>query len=439
MAKIIGFRGENFKRLQVVELEIRSSGLTTLGGNNKQGKTSILDLIMNLVLGEKYTPKNALREGASKGGGKILLDNGGSISANYTPNGRTTLRIEGMEGIEGGPQAIVTKIFGEKALDVARIIHATDKKRTSILLDLIDVDIQPFEEKMAELEKKRLEVGRDGTKEKGYYETLPFNEDIGCELTTATELIEQQQAVLLKNAENQKLRDNLKANEAKLEKEAWVINDYTEKIIDIQAKLEEAKVRHAEIFGNIAIGEKTVEELTDESTDELMKKLEGLEENNRKVRENQDKEKSKNKMSELRVEYKSLGSQIEATRDEMIQLLDDTEMPLDDLKIVNGLIQFGGQAWDGMSTAEQYMVAAAIQAQITPESPILIVDCLETMDIDTLAKLGEWAEEKGYQIIGTRVSTGNECDYIIEDGMVAGETAPVEETAKQEDSDEFSF
>ena len=40
------------------------------------------------------------------------------------------------------------------------------------------------------------------------------------------------------------------------------------------------------------------------------------------------------------------------------------------------------------------------------------------MDQDTLAEFGEWLEKENLQVIATRVSTGDECSIIIEDGMI---------------------
>ena len=38
------------------------------------------------------------------------------------------------------------------------------------------------------------------------------------------------------------------------------------------------------------------------------------------------------------------------------------------------------------------------------------------MDTDTLDDFGKWLEAQGLQAIATRVSTGDECSIIIEDG-----------------------
>ena len=57
------------------------------------------------------------------------------------------------------------------------------------------------------------------------------------------------------------------------------------------------------------------------------------------------------------------------------------------------------------------------------------MDKLEQMDLDTLKEFGEWLQEEGLQVIATRVSTGDECSVIIEDGMVESDNpeAPAEE------------
>ena len=59
----------------------------------------------------------------------------------------------------------------------------------------------------------------------------------------------------------------------------------------------------------------------------------------------------------------------------------------------------------------------------------VLMDKLEQMDLDTLKEFGEWLQKEGLQVIATRVSTGDECSVIIEDGMVESDNseAPVEE------------
>ena len=48
------------------------------------------------------------------------------------------------------------------------------------------------------------------------------------------------------------------------------------------------------------------------------------------------------------------------------------------------------------------------------------------MDVTTLNAFGEWLESEGLQAIATRVSTGDECSIIIEDGYVKSQEPTVE-------------
>jgi hypothetical protein len=99
-------------------------------------------------------------------------------------------------------------------------------------------------------------------------------------------------------------------------------------------------------------------------------------------------------------------------------------MPLRGLSVAEGVLHYKGQPWSCMSSAEQMRAATAIVARLNPECRFVLVDKLETMDTDTLREFGAWAADRGLQVIGTRVSTGDECSIIIEDGAVASEKAP---------------
>ena len=71
-----------------------------------------------------------------------------------------------------------------------------------------------------------------------------------------------------------------------------------------------------------------------------------------------------------------------------------------------------------MSGSDQLKVATAIVRKLNPKCGFVLLDKLEQMDIDTMNEFGHWLEEQGLQAIATRVSTGDECSIIIEDGYV---------------------
>ena len=110
-----------------------------------------------------------------------------------------------------------------------------------------------------------------------------------------------------------------------------------------------------------------------------------------------------------------------------MDLLNGANMPLEGLSVSDGELTYEGYKWDNMSGSQQLRVATAIVRKLKPDCGFVLLDKLEQMDIDTMNDFGKWLEEQELQAIATRVSTGNECSIIIEDGYVKGEEIPQEQ------------
>lgn len=91
------------------------------------------------------------------------------------------------------------------------------------------------------------------------------------------------------------------------------------------------------------------------------------------------------------------------------------------MSVADGELIYEGQKWDNMSGAEQLKVSTAIVRKLKPDCGFILLDKLEQMDLESLTEFGQWLEQEGLQAIATRVSTGEECSIIIEDGYVAGQ------------------
>ena len=243
---------------------------------------------------------------------------------------------------------------------------------------------------------------------------MPLYEGVPEIPISASELISQQQAILAKNGENQRLRQNKEACDRELE-------------LARQA-LDEAKRRFAQAQVNAQTAEKSAENLHDESTAELEKNIADIEIINAKVRANLDRTKAEEEAKGYSEQYQQLTNEIEDLRRAKYELLNGADLPLPELSVENGELTYKGQKWDNMSGSQQLRVAAAIVRRLNPECGFVLLDKLEQMDTDTLREFGQWLEAEGLQAIATRVSTGDECSIIIEDGYVTGAT-PAEQPA----------
>ena len=134
---------------------------------------------------------------------------------------------------------------------------------------------------------------------------------------------------------------------------------------------------------------------------------------------------------ELKEQYEDLTREIESIRADKMKLLADAKLPLDGLTVEKGELIYNGNAWDCMSGSDQLRVATAIVRALKPECGFVLVDKLEQFDPQTLQEFGAWAESQDLQIIGTRVSTGDECSIVIEDGYSNAQVTPSSTPAPQ--------
>jgi len=179
------------------------------------------------------------------------------------------------------------------------------------------------------------------------------------------------------------------------------------------------------VESDLEIARKSALDLHDESTEELEQNISNIEEINRKVRANLDKEKAEDDAKTYRDQYNSLTKDLEDVREKKAELLNAAELPLPELSVKEGELIYKGQKWDNMSGSDRLKVSTAIVRKLNPNCGFVLLDKLEQMDLATLAEFGSWLQAEGLQAIATRVSTGGECQIIIEDGKVKDAEEPL--------------
>lgn len=241
---------------------------------------------------------------------------------------------------------------------------------------------------------------------------MPLFQDVPDEPVSASQLIAEQQEILARNGENQRKRD--KAYELQAER-----NRLAEKVNTLKAELEMVQNQLIKVDSEMETAFKTAEELHDESTAELEENLRSIEEINRKVRANLDREKAEADAEEYARMYDDLTEKLSSIRQQKKDLLEGADLPLPGLSVENGELTYQGKNWDCISSSQQLKIATAIVRKLNPECGFVLLDKLEQMDNDTLSEFAAWLENENLQAIATRVSTGDECSVIIEDGKPA--------------------
>lgn len=428
--KISALEVENVKRVKALALEPAQDGLTVIGGRNGQGKTSVLDAIAWALGGDRRRPSNAKRDGAAGDARlKVVLDNG-IVVERKGKNG--ALRVTDPSGKKGG-QALLDSFVGQLALDLPRFMNASASEKAETLLRVIGVgdELAALEAEEDRLYNQRTAIGQMARQKRGAADELPFHADAPAEPVSASELIREQQGILARNGENQRKRERaaeLRRDYGSACDRVDALNAELERVMAdmerVQAEIGEATAARDAARADMLAAEKSAEDLRDESTAELEASIASIEEVNAKVRENQMRAAAEAEADELEAQYGDMDVQVEHVRARKRALLEGAALPLPGLAVERGELAYGGQPWDCMSGSDQLRVATAVVRATKPECGFVLVDRTEQMDPATLAEFGAWAEEQGLQVICTRVSTGDECSIVIEDGyaVAAGGT-----------------
>ena len=399
---------ENVKRIKAVKIEPSATGLTIVGGNNNQGKTSVLDAIAWALGGNKYKPSQAQREGSQVPPTlKIVMSNGLIVERKGK---NASLKVIDPNGQKGGQQ-LLDSFVEELAINLPKFMESTPKEKADTLLQIIGVGnrLAELELKENELYNNRHAIGVIADQKEKFAKEQEYYPDAPKELVSISELIQQQQAILAKNGENARKRQNvdtIQMQYSNAEANVSRLQEELAKAID-----DRDKFKH-----DLAIAQKDAMELHDESTAEIEANIQQIDDINRKVRANLDKEKAEEDAKEIRQQYNALSVEIEDVRKQKRDLLTNADLPLEGLSVDDGELLYLGQRWDNMSGSQQLQVATAIVRKLKPECGFVLIDKLEQMDQATLQQFGTWLEQEGLQAIATRVSTGDECSIIIEDG-----------------------
>lgn len=417
---------ENVKRIKAVKMEPSKNGLTIVGGNNNQGKTSVLDSIAWALGGERFKPSTAQREGSVIPPILHIVLSNGLVVERKGKN--SSLKVTDPTGNKGGQQ-LLNEFVNQLALDLPKFMESSGKEKAQILLNIIGVGSQVAEldQKEIELYNKRLTIGQIADQKKKFADEQTYYPDAPKELVSPSELIKQQQEILTRNGENQKKRD--KALELRAER-----NRLAEKVSNLEEELEKYKKELSNVDRDMIIAYKTSEQLQDESTAELEASIVNIDEINRKVRANLDKDKAEEDALYYKKQYDELTVEIANVRESKMSLLNSAELPLPELSVKEGELIYKGQKWDNMSGSDRLKVATAIVRKLNPKCGFVLLDKLEQMDLDTLNEFGKWLEQEGLQAIATRVSTGEECSIIIEDGYVKGDEISEDTSHNQSES-----
>lgn len=409
MLKITSFEIENVKKVRAFAMEPAESGLTTIGGKNCQGKTSVLDAIAYALGGEKRRPTGFQNtEGLADGKIHVKLNNGLVVKREGK---NAALKVTDPSGAKAG-QKLLDSFIGELSLDLPKFLNMDGKKKAGILLHCLGIEeqLEALDQEERKAYDERTLQNRDADRKKKYAEELPEFPDAPDEPLDATKIMAELQDIALNN-------ERVRNHAAALEHAKSTVDFYTDGIRKLEEQLKEMTARLK--LAQTELHNLENLKLQERDPSDAQAALDNLTETNRRVQANNDKANALDVAREAWELAQILTRKVEEIRERRQALLKSADMPLEGLTVEDGELIYNGQKWDCMSSMEQVRVGVAICHKLKPECGFVLLDQMEKFDADQLKDFGSWLEAEGLQAIATRVSTGEECTIIIEDGMAA--------------------
>jgi hypothetical protein len=425
MSTIVALEATNVKRLRAISIKPDGS-LVIVGGANGNGKTSLLDSIAFALGGKDVMQSEPLRRGADKGQVIVTLDDGMVVKRTFTPGGGGTLTVSNKDGARfPSPQALLDRLVGKLSFDPLQFSRMDSKAQASTLRQLVGIDTAAIEAKRKAAYDQRTDVSREVKRLQGALDTLPAapegTPDKEVSIDELAAELQRRQAVNAEKTKAERLLDAKRAEAIATRK----------RVADIEEQLATALAAVDQI---IAEGKQLAEQtiampFADEA--EIIDQLKNAQAINASVRAATEHRKLAAELDAQQSKAMELTVVVQKADDEKREALAAAKIPIEGIAFDESGMTLNGLPLDQASSAEQLRASVAIGLAMHPKLKVLLVRDGSLLDEKSLAMVAEMSEQAGAQVWLEKVSsTGEGCQVVIEDGMVANSDKPPSDANK---------
>jgi hypothetical protein len=413
---ILEYSIKNAGRIKAVAVKPKPSGLTVIGGRNRQGKTTNLDMLCWGFGGDSYRPREPNHRGATTPAEiDIKTDNGLHI---WRDGPKGALHVKDEKTSEKGNQSTIDKFITVFALDLRRFRDAKPKEKCNILLKTLGVDAELAvrQQLIDEAYERRKQVNRELKQREGALAQIQKPDDPPIDAPIKIDdLVEQLQDANRTNTAQQALARKRDLLSADIERDKEEIHRLKQRIEVLTCGINEK----AEALKALPKPQGEVD------TSSLQSDIATANQLNAQYAQ----------VQQQRAEYDRLAKEADAAqkaaldaecavkdaRQAKMDLLAGVQMPDPDIGVADdGELTYRGDTWEQLADSDELILCCKIVSKLNPECHFVFVDGLEKLDPQTLMELDDWTTKANLQVIGTRVTTDpGEADLIIEDGQVA--------------------
>lgn len=410
---IVSLEAENVKRLRAVRIEPKTGEpLVVIGGNNAQGKTSVLDSVMCAIGGADSLPEQPLRKGEDSG--YVTADLGEIVATRtFKADGKSTLTVRSKDGTKvSGPQSVLDRLYSAVSFDPLEFQRMKPVDQAEVLRKLVGIDTTAIDDDIQSAYNRRTDVNRDVKALEARFNSMAWH---GSKFDIPKNP-DQLQARL--TAEQNK-RATYDEADRQVNRWAVEVQEKAELVAAAEEALRVAKEAHAKATEALDLAFDRRSELEPGDVMSVMLEMQQLTAHNKNSAENKLYCQTKDELSALKKKSDELTAQIEDLRAKKEKVMAAAKFPIEGLSFADSGVLYKGVPFEQASGAEKLRISVAIGAALNPKLRVALVRDGSLLDGDNMKLLRELALEHDMQIWVERVGHGDKNAIIIEDGEVA--------------------
>lgn len=421
--KVIGLKIENVKRLKAVELNPNGASVV-VGGNNGQGKSSILDSILFALGGSGTHCEKPIREGAERA--EITLNLGDLVVTRRFTAGGSTLVVKNKDGdTKASPQAILDKLVGSLTFDPMEFLRLDAKTQRRCLAEMAGVNTTNFDTEFQGLYDQR----RDWTRRRN---------ELAAKIAGRTVFEGLPAAAIVLDDLVKEYKAAQEVNAAKVLADKKV-EDYTRRVSDAHPQVMQAEQRVQRLEAELAIAKASLKGNRDAlgdlnsvlqvaieqakhhptaDTDSISKRISEADGVNAKIRSNVEIVAMEGELMSLDRRISDINEAMDKNSAAKIAAIKSAKYPLPGLAVTDDSVLFEGIPFKQVNTAAQVQISTAMAIAQNPTLRVMLIRHGSDLDPASLNALLALAAQHDIQVWIERVGDGMECSVVIEDGEI---------------------
>ena len=425
--KITKLTISNVLRLTAVEIN-PAGGLVVIGGENGQGKSSVLNSIAMSLGGGAEISAVPIHRGEHKG--HVITEIGEDdgikrptdliVTRAFSENGPARLEIKTRDAaVKTSPQGLLDKLTGKLAFDPLAFTKLEPKDQRATLVRIVGLDFTKLDADRKTAFEQRTGKNSEVKSAEARLASQPVCVGAPAAEVSTAELLKELTAAQTHN-QQKSVRDRAVTDAD------HAVSERTRTIKEIRDEMERLQAKLTQFQGYLATEQEAAKTarahaaaFTPVDETPIRARITGASEANKQVQQNAARRQTQDELSARRKEADDLTHKIEAIDAQKAGALAAAKFPVPGLAFDEQGVTFNGLPFGQSSGAEQIRVSVAIAAALNPKLRVILVRDGSLMDEKSLALLGSLAAQYQLQVWVERVGAGKECSVIIEDGSVS--------------------